>query len=74
MIHIEEMRLGRILKFTGFSEREGDINYGEIVGTAYQLHNPNKFYVPVRVKKLADGTEDSNMIICSTNIIGVRDE
>ena len=72
MIHIEEMRLGRILKFTGFSEREGDINYGEIIGTAYQLRN--KFYVPVRVKKLADGTEDSDMIICSTNIIGVRDE
>lgn len=74
VIAIEDMRLGRVLKFTGFSDREGDINFGEIVGTAYVRNSTGVFYVPVRVDKLADGSEDKRMIICSENIIEVRDD
>ena len=71
MIRIEDMRIGRIVKFRGFSDREGDINTGLINGTAYQLET--MFYVPVYVSKLADGGNGRDMIICSRNIVEVRD-
>ncbi len=73
MVRIEEMRLGRIVKFRGLSEREGDINSGRITGTCYEIEH-GFFYVPVHVKKFADGSEDARMVICSENIVGVRDE
>jgi hypothetical protein len=72
VIRIEDMRLGRKLKFRGLSDREGDINTGTINGTAYELQD-NYFYVPLVVHKLNDGTEDKQMIICSENIVGVWD-
>jgi hypothetical protein len=72
VIRIEDMRLGRVVKFRGFSDREGDINTGLINGTSYQLED-EFFYVPVYVSKLADGGTDKCMIIASSNIVGVRD-
>ena len=73
MVKIEEMRLGRVIKFRGFADREGDINTGLVNGTSYQLDGPEVFYVPVYVSKLADGGADKCMIICSKNIVEVRD-
>lgn len=70
MVVFEEMRLGRKIKFRGFSDREGDINVGTINGTPYVLDN-EYFYVPVVVEKLTDGTENKQMIICSKNIVEV---
>jgi len=72
VIRIGDMRLGRKIKFRGFSDREGDINTGTINGTAYELEN-NYFYVPVVVENLTDGTKNKQMIICSDNIVGVWD-
>ena len=70
MVRFEDMRVGRTIKFRGFSDREGDINRGTINGTAYILDN-EFFYVPVVVDKLIDGTENKQMIICSKNIVEV---
>jgi hypothetical protein len=73
VIKIEDMRLGRKVKFRGSPDKEGDINTGLINGTSYVLED-DYFYVPVWVAKLANGRTDQCMVICSDNIVGVSDD
>ncbi len=73
VIRIEDMRLGRKIKFRGSPDKEGDINTGLINGTSYVLED-DYFYVPVAVAKLANGRTDQCMVICSDNIVEVSDD